>query len=523
MANAGLIAAGALPVGVPEFRELDPVTGQPPTHTAGSDVIPTFSVENIRVGAGDRVTILQSPNEYKWEALVRRVEYVIAPGTPPCQIIALHRNVPGNIPIDFMAGTPGNEVSEVLKFPTGELPRGIPTTLRFGGPYTGGVMNPAAFDGGVIDELKFATFPVGNFRLVASISHTERNAIPVNNAAASLPDTIGMIRIGDELIVYRGKRLVDPPAVESPPGSGNWYDPPPYYELLAPLRGVLGTQASGHAANTTILNMAGFPVFTFTGGVTTDENRLRVEGGETPPEPFGFMRVEQGNNVVTQNVELFGYNEFSGNLPNFTLVAGDYRPATASALFRGAYGTSPQAWTRDSVITQFPVREPDYFPRWMRGAGGISSAIPPTPSPEIAFAQGCETFRHSLVSRLRWRMSDGGDASLQAAMCARLLLRFDGAPDWSTSPNPNGPLYSFEFNWGNTQGASEGPAVQSREMNIDLSRLVRREVNRIEWRLFIYFQDGAYQRDQWKGTLLFRGLTIDLDNETRIVSHEELR
>ncbi len=499
------------PLGPAGFREVNPATGLLHDHLAGAEITPVFFVRGFRTGIGDRVTLLESPNQNKVEGFINRVQN--NPGRGGA-LVSLSQN----LPFDYQAGA-----SEILKFPTGELPRSLPARLRFGGDFLAG--SAGSFQGGEVDELSFNRHSRGNFLLARSLDRNDRTEVLVNSAGAGLPDTVGMIKIDDELIVYRGKEERPVYAqVERPPGSGQFVQVHVYsnWALLEPSRGVLGTLPGGHAGNSKILNMAGFPVFIFEqagSSIGPNQNILPLLGGEGVPWPYGFMRVEEGNSRGNQAVEIFGYNSMrrTSGADRYEVICGEYNPQGASPLFRRAYGTTIQNWDRDAVVTQLPVRVPDYFPAWMR-----SQNVRGTESPEIAFAAGSQNFSDTDLLRLRWWLDHKDKPFIREFTDALLLIRVDPQVSWEAQPNQSNGLYAFRFDWGTSQPFDTG-ARSIREQEIDLRSLIPSQVQHFQWRIYLFFRDGAYENDAWKDGPRSWGLELELDKETRILSHTQER
>jgi|GEM_PF-5222745 len=487
--------------GNPQMRTQDPTTLAVPNHAVGSRIVPIFFVTGLRAGPNDLVTLLMPPNSNKIERRIVHARRVYADPNNNAsgvgQFIALDRET-------LIAYDPG---SQMLKFPSHTMPDGIPTTLKFGGPDPLVADLNDTFTGGQIDELRFEGFPIGDFRVTRDFGPNDTEMY-VNQNAQSMPGNVGMVKVDGELIVYRDRTRA---------GNG--------YRLSGLTRGVLGTIRAAHAEGVGLLNLTGFPVFVHDdqAGVpfNADEHEIHLLGGEAAPQPFGFLRVEPNSGWDQNSVEIIGYNRTQGNANNSTVFAGSYRPQETQglqpALFRGVYGTRRRSWDNNAVITQLPVREPDFYPQWMRPLNA-----PVTRSPGIAFAQGTLMADGARISKLRWYMSDEGQPTeVRDSIQARLVFRFNGAPNWSSSASSSGPLFAYDFNWGKAQVADNTNGAEM--MEIDLSMLAPDLVDKLEWRLFLFYKDDAYARGRWKGGVAFRGISAELNTRTKILSHEELR
>ncbi|MCK6439944.1 MAG: hypothetical protein L6Q71_07055, partial [Planctomycetes bacterium] len=506
--------AQGLPVpGIDGFRELD-ANQNAVTRSVGTEIMPVFNIRGNRAGASDVVTVVAAPNNDKVERSIVRVEthgpYQNSNGNVISghQYLGLHTNV--------LRDYPANS-SELLRFPADPLPRGTPTRLRFGGMcYADAALGNAAAT--EVDELKFDGWPDGTFKVLVDIASTEKTGIVVRPTNGNLPES-GLIKIGDELIMYRETTgTTADEFLEQPANSGWWVQQTSNAVQLGKLsRGVLGTKTVAHARNILGMLVKNQPVYYTQGGIAADDHDISLTGHMAGVPTFGFMRAERSSASSTVS-EFFGFNS-SANTGNNTyrVTTGTYHPQNWGALFRGSYGTTPQAWDSSAVITQMPVRQPDFCPRWLRATKGQLSL-----SPEVSYLQGSQAFHNATINQLRWRMDARPQIELANYMGAKLFVRFDGAPDWDAVPDAAGPLYVFDFDWGRAQQIDDG-GVKVYEQTIDFGSLLNRAVDQIEWRLVYYFQNNAYDADYWKGTLWFKGLLLDLDTETRILSHEEER
>ena len=83
----------------------------------------------------------------------------------------------------------------------------------------------------------------------------------------------------------------------------------------------------------------------------------------------------------------------------------------------------------------------------------------------------------------------------------------------------------FDLNSMATSDVDGLPGVY--EQSLDLTRLpglpdgVR--ADRIEWRVYFYYRQGAWDREDWKTSLQFHGLAVELKQMTRILRHQQKR
>jgi len=532
-----------------------------------SPITPVFAVRGWVPGVNDRATVLQSPNNHAAGGIVRRVGgSQLVRTNAGTQILDRTRLMA----FDRHHGRmfPAQPTSEVIKFPSAplDLPTGIPADITFG---RSNVVNLGG--GGRVDELQTSGF--ASVRLfLGDPANSASQRLVVSSNGSFLPEEAGLIKVNDEYIAFRRVSQIqrdeyqyDPitnlPILDPNDNYRHVYRTNTYYELSDLTRGLFGSRVSDHGRWDGVMIVRGMNIGAINGTVPANQNRFelllpRYPGGAIPGsanlpligntnqprfDNYGFVRVDPGWDAEESAVEIFGYNLTRPVNDGVALITGEYMEAAGMPLFRGQYGTTPRSWSgtgqRQPIVAQFAVREPDFFPGWMMR----NLSQPGTPSPEISHIQGGETFRNSTPTKLRWHMDDGGVPGLRTTMGARLYVRFDGKAGWDSpiepprrgarpaagtfsanlATDPTDRLHVFDFDWSGRVDTSRGEAAVVQE--IDLSRLVTRPVDRIEWRVVFYFREGSYESGDWKGSLRFRGVAIDLSNETRVVTHEEVR
>lgn len=447
-----------------------------------------------------------------------------------------------------------NRNTNLCKFPTGELPVQMPTQWSFAAPdprtQDGGSSGAALVNTGDFDAFEFRKYTKGNFRLVSDMT----DAIPGNaqdvQVNTPLPPNMGVVHVDNELIAYRGTEVRQILVTNPVTGQTSTIDT---YWLVDISRGILGSPVEAHAGGTPIMNMASLRVGRPNASGTPRTSFIATTLGEETFRPYGFIRIEEESGQT----EIIGYQRYQEvQLPDpsnqgATIRTGNINcgvynnPDDPQALFRGSYGTQAMGYSTRALFFDQPVRFPDWFPDYhstnARGGGTTSSAyhnsaaegIPGAESPEISYFQGSAAFRNSIYSKFRWRIQYAPLADMSRhsnAIGARLVVRFKlpgrRMPDWGSVPtNRIGGLYSFEFAPGAANTEDLGSTLY--EQTQDFTNLPDSpdgiRADRIEWRVYFYFKRGAFADENYKTTLQFQGASMDLNQLTRVVRHEEKR
>ncbi len=538
-------------------------------HIAAARVLPTFGT-TVTTGQGDVITLVQGKNSDKVLRRIRQQRDLSNAGyaatwinlfadpninwplNQATYICAVDDHVSARYAPNTMnnANNPNFRFTgtNMLKFPSGELPVNLPTTWQFAGadPRT-----PEEALGGDhsadFDSFEFRMYNRGDFRLVSDIllqDPMEGGEIQVNTP---LPPNLGVVKIDDELIAYRGTET----------RTGQFQDPvtgqivtTTTYHLINITRGVLGSPVQVHAGGTPIMNMASLRVGRPQADLTARDNVLRFTLGEESFKPFGFVRVWDGS-PTGADTEVLGYQKYAEtqtqpdpNLPVVrvgTITAGQLLDtAHPQALFRGAYGTRAKAIPQNALVFDQPVRFPDWFPGFHLTDDGFGSfhssdrqGMPGTDSPEISYFQASACFRNAVYTRFRWRVAFEPLADMARhsdSIGARLVIRFkqrgQPLPDWSSIPlNRPGSLYAFEFEPGSQRTEDLGATLY--EQTEDFTRIRGSEggirAEGLEYRVYFYFKQGAFDRDDHKTTLQFRGADVNVNQLSRVLRHEERR
>jgi hypothetical protein len=560
-------------------------------HPPASRVIPTFAT-SASTGAYDTVTLVHNVNSAKAQHVIRQqaplqalmddydayqAQYGVDPPDwqtvgfpmPVAFIAAMYEHTavaypPNPFSRQYQPATRGygSEVmnnqaryrgTNLCKFPTGELPVELPVEWTFGGgdPRTtaAGTANPAAD----FDAFELRRFDRGDFRLTSPVmigTPREGGRLQVNFAP---PPQLGVIKVNDELIAFRGTEVEAVPVED--PLTGEITAQTRYW-LVDVTRGVLGTPVGTHAAGTPLLNASSLRVGRPLEAGGPRQSLLPLLLGTTGFRPWGFLRVVDG-----EQTEVIGYQRYDEieltdeDSPGQQwrvgrATAGLYRhPEHPQGLFRGAFGTRALSLSERALVFDQPARFPDWFPAYHEARPGnfgpwhsdAMQGIPGALSPEVSHFQGALVARNSMISQLRWRIQYAplSDPSRhQRSIGARLVVRFHEAgrrlAEWDEIPtNRPGGLFAFDFSPGASNTSELGNTLYEqtqdlRNLRDEQNRVLREteggvRADRLEYRVYFYFKQDAFEREEFKINIQFQGLDVDLLQMTRVLRHEEVR
>lgn len=542
-------------------------------HMAAARVLPTLGT-TVVTGETDIITLVQGQNANKEQHQIRRHRpltdlqvdwFAFSAANAAGQLPAPNTGNAGqyicglddHVRVDFPPnnGNAWNQNTNLCKFPTGELPVELPTTWTFAGadPRTqdGSSQGAGLNNSGDFDSFEFRMYTKGNFRLVGDMTDT----LPANGQDLEvntlLPPNMGVVRIDNELVAYRGTEVRQVQVTN--PSTGQTYTINTFW-LLDVTRGILGSTVEAHAGGTPIMNMASLRIGRPSGAGSANTSAIQTILGEETFRPYGFIRVEEENGQT----EILGYQRYQElqqpdpNNPGNMIRTGNINcgmynnPDDPQALFRGAYGTRAMNYSTRALFIDQPVRFPDWFPGYhstrSRDTGSVSygpfhtsatEGVPGAESPEISYFQGSAAFRNSVFTQFKWRIQFAPLADMARhsdAIGARLVLRFKERgkplPEWGSVPtNRSGGLYAFEFDPGlrNTEDLGSTLYQQTEDLTQfpDSPGGIRAE--RIEWRVYFYFKQNAFSNEDYKTTLQFQGAEVTLNQLTRVIRHEEKR
>lgn len=525
IARRALLDPSDLDGGLLQFRGV--LGTETKSHPGGARALPVFrtfrnDINASRPGARDYVTLVEPTTNTQEE---HRVNYGYAEtdvegwGGVACHM-AFESAVLGEYPANFQDLFSGvdpaspsaamdalvnmniqsRDLTRLLKFPSGELPSAMGEQIHFGGDLHGEA-SPA---GGVIDELEFfnpqtpsetlprhtrfllsrdddfkGTLYLNREALRYNLWNRRGAVIEVIDPANNLPKDGLVVQIGDELIAISDIRIVDD-------------DNEVELEVADGGRGYLGTPIQVHNRDDAVREMTFLRV-----------SRLERSISETAAElVLADASDFPARGVVQVGRELLAYTRKEGD----TLVMprhDDPQTRAEVGLFRGRYGTRPEAHNQGAMVRLFPVRYEDrYHER--------------SDDPELAWLGVFLKTRAGYFKELSWQEDQAGElASLVVA--ARVGENVSFADD----PQETAELFLFEDAGGTDRRQNE----------------ILRQGDQLELRIFVQYKDGAFdsavfepdpggQRggsNDWKRAPRLSALGIDWIGATRRLSYEEWR
>lgn len=393
--------------------------------------------------------------------------------------------------------------TRLLKFPTGEMPIGLPVNGSFGGQTPG---NPGSFGTAcIIDEIESNGLGAGNFRLAVDLTNLASDTQVFVTGAGGMNPSVGVIRLDDELIAYRGITTV---------GGG-------ISSLDNCTRGALGTPITAHAAGTLFLNMANLKVGLLNGALPNNAgSQFTLNGVQNQFDPIGFAMVvpdtQAGNSTLaTFNLEAIGYIRE----PNGSFRVSMYSPQNRG-LFRGRFGTSVQNHTGVGgfapIILGMPYR---YIDRFCDPLTTMTSANPPQPlvpgavfvnSPEQHTVGGAMPAKNGSFPTVRWTIVDSPEFLLPVTnappttyrdyVAIVLYVKTSSTPSWD---DPTVQRYVFDV--ANAAPSTLG-SIAALQQTDTLQGVTG---DYIEWRVGITFTNNAYRFDAWKWSPQLLGVEFD--------------
>lgn len=423
--------------------------------------------------------------------------------------------------------------TRALKFPSGEMPDGALTkakeTIFFGKKYDGsGAVSPAT-----IDEVAFWRFTRAqknraNYTFLGTVPPTVADPnvaaqqassgtppvpvsylgiddkadeisvhLPVLDASGQVlypygtpvdPDTYskdgGIIKIDDELILFE----------EFDSGQGKFTNC---------VRGAFGTEPMPHQYEARVVPIHAFPTSRLVNSVDTSSASYQIEDTSDFADD-GYIRVGL-------NDELIGYTYWDvGTLsaPLGRLDAAKFNPTrdpetakknVAGSIFRGRFGTVPQAANAGEVAIAMPFR---VYDRYAERAD----------DPEQSYLQASWTRHGAIWKRVSW------DELAMQNIDVQVLLRFSGGPAWDSDQIVH-------------VGQDPMPTDDRRKYLYQLSdptapNTINVEADRIEVRIGVRYGSGAYNRtaqvapDNWKETPAIRKLVVEYVAPPQVLSQE---
>jgi hypothetical protein len=348
----------------------------------------------------------------------------------------------------------------------------------------------------VVDEIHAKTRPqMLPFQVVEEFIGEDAKTITLipnrgTSEEGDVPEAPGVIRLGNELIIYREVALA---------GGG--------VQFTECTRGVGSTEPRPAERGTCAEVMFGMPVAVLTESSPDNGYRLSGLGFEKFP-PMGVVRLEDPE---TGEVELRLYTQNDGT--ELSMPKND----AGSGVFVGRYGTTARSWEAGTPVFWQPVRHWDRYSEY-------------SDDPELSFWALSTELTDAFVKRVYW-----SEGQKEDNIDIRVLVRFNEGIGWNASsqnlilqtddPDAGGLsdldlrrvsgdnalkfLYGFEDPDGDNLIGARGL-----------------QANKIEVRVFMVYEEGAYRWDDasaigWKSTPKIESFGIEYVQQNRTRRHVE--
>ena len=459
----GTVVSGGVPVLV--YRGM-PFGSRNTAHNANEKVIPIFSVSESDIAVNrsncqrwDYVTVIdaaltrtfgrvrRASNPGNWQLAGQTGAWQGGATPNPVQLVALWDHVP----LDYV---PDQQSVRVIKWPSGEL-----LDIRW-------LMNanPMVTIGpGVmtIDEAKFYASPKGAFAIAAQ-ADDKTTTVTMNNAAG-LGNTVGAVKIGDEIIGF--------PVVKA-------------NDLSQCSRGWLNSPPQVHAQGELAFNLSFLPITKLAAGIGPDDRYVPVPTMlQGQGYTAGYMLVGQEvigfEQVIPQGRNAFQYDAFL-----------DFK---GTAMFRGRFGTRRAQHNGDDLAYGIPFRYWDTY-----RAEAFDS--------RQAYYQASTTFRGANWRTVGWtEHMPAADRGLRT----RCTVRVDGMGEMWELPAVDDRHLLWDF-------ATPNAANQVGRMS------GMRDQGQLDIRFQVEYLSGCYwPAHGWKRSPRIKQIQVEYDRPFKVVYHED--
>ncbi|MHC4550854.1 MAG: hypothetical protein ACYTEZ_19025 [Planctomycetota bacterium] len=313
---------------------------------------------------------------------------------------------------------------------------------------------------------------------------------------ADVPEAPGIVRVGDELVVYADVGIV-----------GN------ALEFSGCTRGVLRTLPSTYERGAPVEVLFGIPVAVLTGGVTESSNVLAGIGFERFP-PSGVVRLE---NRDADQAELRLYTLNFGE--SVEMPINDI----GGGIFTGRYGTTALGFDAGTPCFWHPVRTWDRF-------------APSSDDPALSFWSFSTQLSGSLIKRIFWE-----EGQRPENVTVRVYARIDEEAPWNATTR-NTLWLSHDAQGRGREAFSERAmeslkAADRRTQEGDDPRrflyvmedragdnLINLQADKVETRVFVVYHTGAYvwndpSKVGWKFSPIVQRFAIEYLQQSMVRRH----
>lgn len=350
------------------------------------------------------------------------------------------------------------EVTRLVKFPTGELPR-VVESIAIGGDYRG--PSKGGLPDAVVDELEFGVTRFGRglgsdgARGAAMVLVEEMGQgaatieLSVNRIrdARGLVVTLrsplkeispdgGLVRIGEEILAYQSLNTATGSISIAPEG-----------------RGMLGSEEQPHRVGETVSFLSQLRVTSLLGGIGASDGEVALANLKGWPSR-GTLLIGEELLHFTRSEDLDGPGVVG--MPSASEAAGA-QDGRGGALFRGRYGTTASAHDGGAPVVLFPTR---YLDGWADRAD----------APELAYFGFVASQPSAFWKTIFFEEREANHSGVRLGM----LVRASSDVAWDADPARTANLW--EFDAASIEGQRLKLGAQSDEL---------------EWRIFARYEPGA--------------------------------
>ena len=466
-------------------------------------VISQFSLPLGRPGREDRIAVLSPgvdsmPRVKEWHsinwthrlwsvfdqqaqqrALDNRTGRLVDPVGPRGNLVALKDGLRVNL-IGARLVHDTRRMPRIVKFPSGELPMRLSQRASIG---AAAGSNPPNFDGLVDDVQGYSGFRLHPFSIgvaseilgtvAAAFSATETTilvtASPINKIEAALNGG-GLLWCDGELMGF----------VSADIRSGK-------VELAPNGRGMLGTERRAHDVGARIIFVEHMRSSALEAPCPVASDIIMVGDPSHLPRAVGTLLLGQ---------ELMHYTWSSGNLLQMPRKRSDDNSSGGGGLFRGRFGTIPQAHAQGDIAIAWPIRYMDRY-------------APRSEDPELAHFDFSIESPDLYMTQVLWE-----EEVPEKTIDLILLARADERVPFSADPQKSPGLWLFD-----------DPENKKGE----LGRFIRYQASRWDFRFHVRYLSGAFNpidfnATAWKRSARVRSFGFSYEAQTQILSeYQSLR
>jgi len=294
------------------------------------------------------------------------------------------------------------------------------------------------------------------------------------------------VRIGEELIVFREAEVV-----------GN------VIEFNGCTRGVMRTRPGSYSRGAPVEVMFNVIVGVLTESLSDSGNQIFCLGVDSFPRA-GVVRIES---PATDQADLRLYTQIQ--LGALTMPIGNF----GAGIFTGRYGTTSLTHESGTPVFYQPIRVWDRFAEF-------------SDDPEMAYFGFSTELRDAFIKRVYWEKGQAVPHQTE-----RVVIRLDEGVEWSARAerqlwiDSQGMTAPGSGTASNTDRARLERSGNPREFlfvtgNGRDDNLINTEASRIQARIYVVFQPGAYLWDDpsaigWKGRFPIQRFAIEYVQQNR--------